>query len=62
MEENIFDDFLPFYFFYIHFVRLISSYIYVGMSTKRFVFFEFINFVLIYVLYICMFQACCFCQ
>ena len=27
---------------------------------KRFVFFEFIYFVLIYVLYMCMFPACCF--
>ena len=34
----------------------------IGRSTKRFVFFEFIYFVLTYELYICMFPACCFHQ
>ena len=34
----------------------------IGRSTKRFIFFEFIYFVLAYVLYICMFPACCFRQ
>ena len=33
-----------------------------GRSTKRFVFFEFIYFVLTFVLYMCMFTACCFRQ
>ena len=32
------------------------------MSSKRFVFFEFINFVLTHVLYICVFSACFFHQ
>ena len=34
----------------------------IGRSTKRFAFFEFIYFVLTYVLFICMFPACCFRQ
>ena len=34
----------------------------IRMSTKRFVFFRFIYFVLTYVLYICMSPACCFHQ
>ena len=38
------------------------GYILIGKSTKRFVFFEFIYLVLTYVLYICMFPACCFRQ
>ena len=40
----------------------IRMYFKIGRSTKRFVFFEFIYFVLTYVLYICMFPACCFRQ
>ena len=43
----------------------VSIYIYIYIkirSTKRFVFFEFIYFALTYVLYICMFPACCFHQ
>ena len=34
----------------------------IGRSTKRFVFFESIYFVLTYLLYMCMFPACCFRQ
>ena len=37
----------------------IRLYFKMGRSTKRFVLFEFIYFVLIYVLYLCMFPACC---
>ena len=40
----------------------IKIYFKIGRSTKRFVFFEFIYFVLTYILYICMFPACCFRQ
>ena len=42
----------------------IRIYFKIGRSTKRFVFFEFIYFVLTYMLYIyiCMFPACCFHQ
>ena len=32
------------------------------MSAKSFVFFEFISIVFTYVLYMCMFPACCFLQ
>ena len=39
-----------------------DTYFKIRRSTKRFVFFEFIYFVLTYVLYICMFPACCFRQ
>ena len=38
----------------------IKIYFKIGRSTKRFVFFEFSYFVLTYVLYMCMFPACCF--
>ena len=40
----------------------IRIYFKIGKSTKRFVFFEFIYFVLTYMLYICMFPTCCFRQ
>ena len=40
----------------------ITIYFKIGRSTKRFVFFEFIYFILTYVLYIRMFPAYCFCQ
>ena len=40
----------------------IRIYFKIRSSTKRFVFFEFIYFVLTNVLYICMFPACCFHQ
>ena len=40
----------------------IRIYFKIGKSTKRFVYFELIYFVLTYVLYICMFPACCFRQ
>ena len=44
-------------------MNIIYIYIYLKKrSTKRFVFFEFIYFVLTYVLYMCMFPACCFRQ
>ena len=38
----------------------IKIYFRIGRSTKRFVIFSFIYFVLTYVLYMCMFPACCF--
>ena len=44
------------------FVKRIKIYIKIGRSTKRLVYFEFIYFVLTYVLYVCMFPACCFRQ
>ena len=48
-----------------HFHHYIYIYIYIyskiGRSTKRFVFFEFI-YLLILFLHTCMFPACCFCQ
>ena len=40
----------------------IRIYLKIRRSTRRFVFFEFIYLVLAYVLYICMFPACCFRQ
>ena len=49
----------------IYIYMYIYIYIYISKkrwSTKRFVFFEFIHFDLTYVLYICMFPACCFRQ
>ena len=49
-------------FIYIYIYIYIYNYIKIRRSTKRFVFFEFIYFVLTYVLYICMFLACCFRQ
>ena len=42
--------------------KKIRIYFKIRTSTKRFVFFEFIYFVLTYVLYICMFLASCFGQ
>ena len=36
----------------------IRIYFEIRRSTKRFIFFKFINFVLTYMLYMCMFPAC----
>ena len=47
---------------HINFRLYIYIYIKIGRSTKRFVFFESIYFVLIYLLYMCMFPACSFRQ
>ena len=42
--------------------KKIRVYFKIRRSTMRFVFFKFVYFVLTYVLYICMFPACCFRQ
>ena len=43
-------------------IERIRIYFKIRRSMRRFVFFEFIYFVLTYVLYICLFLACCFHQ
>ena len=42
--------------------KIVRIYFKIAKSTKRFLFFKFIYFVLTYVLFVCIFSACCFRQ